>query len=75
MISRRPDAGSQGRGLGSLQALPSLGTSVGPVVAGFLFSSVAPQAPFWVAIVGLLIVTMLTSGALQRSRQQQHHLP
>ena len=68
MISRRLDAGSQGRGLGSLQALQSLGASTGPVVAGVLFSSVAPRAPFWVATVALLIVTVLTSGALQRQR-------
>ena len=69
MISRRLDAGSQGRGLGSLQALQSLGTSIGPPIAGILFTSLAPRAPFWVAIAALLIVAMLTSGALQR---QQH---
>ena len=68
MISRRLDAGSQGRGLGSLQALQSLGTSIGPPVAGVLFASLAPRAPFWVAIVALVIVAALTSGALQRQR-------
>ena len=69
MISRRLDASSQGRGLGSLQALQSLGTSIGPPIAGILFTSLAPRAPFWVAIFALLIVAVLTSGALQR---QQH---
>ena len=68
MISRRLDAGSQGRGLGSLQALQSLGTSIGPPVAGVLFTSVAPRTPFWVAVVALAIVAALTSGALQRQR-------
>ncbi|MYJ60635.1 MAG: MFS transporter, partial [Synechococcus sp. SB0672_bin_6] len=70
MISRRLDAGSQGRGLGSLQALQSLGTSIGPPVAGVLFTSLAPRAPFWVAIVVLVIVAALTSGALQRQRSR-----
>ncbi|MYG63600.1 MAG: TCR/Tet family MFS transporter [Synechococcus sp. SB0675_bin_7] len=69
MISRRLAAGSQGRGLGSLQALQSLGTSIGPPVAGVLFTSLAPRAPFWVAIVALVIVAALTSGALQRQHQ------
>ncbi|KKZ12019.1 MAG: hypothetical protein TH68_07935 [Candidatus Synechococcus spongiarum 142] len=73
MISRRLDAGSQGRGLGSLQALQSLGTSIGPPVAGVLFTGLAPRAPFWVAIAALLMVAVLTSGALQR--QQRHHYP
>ena len=35
MISRRLDANSQGRGLGSLQALQSLGTSIGPPLLAF----------------------------------------
>ncbi|KKZ12642.1 MAG: hypothetical protein TE42_03680 [Candidatus Synechococcus spongiarum SP3] len=74
MISRRLDAGSQGRGLGSLQALQSLGTSIGPPVAGILFTGLAPRAPFWVAIAALLLVTMLTSGALQR-QQKRRPLP
>ena len=73
MISRRLDAGSQGRGLGSLQALQSLGTSIGPPVAGVLFTGLAPRAPFWVAIAALLMVAVLTSGALHR--QQRHHYP
>ncbi|MCY4055715.1 MAG: MFS transporter [Cyanobacteria bacterium MAG CAR4_bin_6] len=68
MISRRLDAGSQGQGLGSLQALNSLGTSIGPPVAGALFT-LAPRAPFWVGIVALVIVAALISGALQRQRQ------
>ena len=69
MISRRLDANSQGRGLGSLQALQSLGTSIGPPIAGVLFT-LAPRAPFWVAVAALLMVAVLTSGALQR---QRHH--
>jgi len=68
MISRRLDAGSQGQGLGSLQALNSLGTSIGPPVAGALFT-LAPRAPFWVGIVALVIVAALISGALQRQHQ------
>ncbi len=72
MISRRLDANSQGRGLGSLQALQSLGTSIGPPVAGVLFT-LAPRAPFWVAVAALLMVAVLTSGALQR--QRHHHAP
>jgi len=68
MISRRLDAGSQGQGLGSLQALNSLGTSIGPPVAGALFT-LTPRAPFWVGIVALVIVAALISGVLQRQHQ------
>ena len=75
MISRRLAAGSQGRGLGSLQALQSLGTSIGPPVAGVLFTGLAPRAPFWVAIAALLVVTVLTSGALQRQQRHPYPLP
>ncbi len=40
MISRRLDAGNQGQTRGSLQALQSLGASVGPITAGIL-------SPMW----------------------------
>ncbi len=56
MISRRLDAGNQGRTMGSLQALQSLGASVGPITAGILFTDVAPLAPFPVALLTLLLV-------------------
>jgi len=72
VISRRLDASSQGQGLGSLQALQSLGTSIGPPIAGVLFTGLAPRAPFWMAIIALLVVATLTSGALQ-SQPHNHY--
>ena len=56
MISRRLDAGNQGQTMGSLQALQSLGASVGLITAGIPFTDVAPLAPFLVALLTLLLV-------------------
>ena len=70
IISRRLDAGSQGQALGSLQALQSLGASVGPITAGILFTYLTPRAPFLIALLTLLLVGVLTIGPLVRQRQQ-----
>ena len=70
VISRRLDAGSQGKAMGSVQALQSLGASVGPVTAGILFTYLTPRAPFLVALLILLLVGGLTIGPLVRQRQQ-----
>ena len=70
MISRRLDGGSQGRGLGSLQALQSLGSSVGPPLAGALFTWFTPRTPFLLALPALLGVGALTTGALLRQRDR-----
>ncbi len=47
MISRRLDAGNQGQTMGSLQALQSLGASIGLITAGIPFTDVAPLPRFW----------------------------
>lgn len=70
MISRRLDNRSQGRGLGSLQALQSLGSSIGPPLAGALFTWFTPRTPFLLALPALLGVGALTTGALLRQRKQ-----
>ncbi|TGG77951.1 MAG: MFS transporter [Aphanocapsa feldmannii 277cV] len=71
MISLRLDAGSQGSGLGSLQALQSLGSFIGPPLAGLIFTVFSPRTPFWWAIGALLAVGGLTTGALLRQRRQE----
>jgi len=70
IISRRLAAGSQGQALGSLQALQSLGASVGPITAGILFTYLTPRTPFLIAVFTLLLVGGLTIGPLMRQRQQ-----
>lgn len=70
VISRRLDAGSQGKAMGSVQALQSLGASVGPVTAGILFTYLTPRAPFLIALLTLLLVGGLTIGPLVRQQQQ-----
>ena len=70
IISRRLDAGSQGQVLGSLQALQSLGASVGPITAGILFTYLTPRAPFLIALLALLLVGGLTIGPLLRQPQR-----
>lgn len=70
IISRRLDAGSQGQTMGSLQALQSLGASVGPITAGILFTYVAPLAPFLVALPALLLVGGLIIGPLVQQPRQ-----
>lgn len=66
IISRRLDAGSQGQALGSLQALQSLGASVGPITAGILFTYLTPRAPFLIGLLTLLFVGGLIIGPLVR---------
>ena len=70
IISRRLAAGGQGKAMGSLQALQSLGASVGPVTAGILFTYLTPRAPFLIALLTLLLVGGLTIGPLLPQRQQ-----
>ena len=71
VISRRLAAGSQGKGLGSLQALQSLGASVGPITAGIAFTYLTPRAPFLVSLLILLLVGALTISAPAGEGQQQ----
>ena len=70
IISQRLDAGSQGKAMGSVQALQSLGASVGPITAGILFTYLTPRAPFLIALLTLLLVGGLTIGPLMRQQQQ-----
>ncbi len=55
---------------GSLQALQSLGASVGPITAGILFTYVAPLAPFLVALLTLLLAGRLIIGPLVKKNRQ-----
>ena len=56
LVSRRLDHQGQGTALGSLQALQSLGSFLGPPIAGLAYDSIDPTSPFIGAALLLLIV-------------------
>jgi len=72
LVSKRLEGSGQGSALGSLQALQSLGSFVGPPLAGLAYETLGPTSPFWLAAVLLVGVVSLISGgrggeqALQR---------
>jgi MFS family permease len=65
-VSRRLDDGGQGAVLGSLQGLQSLGSFLGPPLAGLAYEGVGPRSPFWLAILLLTGVLLLVSGGQER---------
>ena len=64
LVSRRLSSSGQGSALGSLQALQSLGSFVGPPLAGLAYETVGSTSPFWLAAALLAGVVMLVSGGL-----------
>lgn len=62
LVSRRLNDDGQGAALGSLQGLQSLGSFVGPWLAGSLYAMAGPRSPFWLGIVLLLVVAGLVIG-------------
>ena len=62
LVSKRLEGGGQGSALGSLQALQSLGSFVGPPLAGLAYETLGPTSPFWLAAVLLVGVVSLISG-------------
>jgi len=68
LVSRRLDAAGQGAALGSLQGLQSLGSFIGPPLAGLAYETVGRQSPFWLGMLLLAGVIQLVAGGLQRQQ-------
>ena len=64
LVSRRLDGSGQGSALGSLQALQSLGSFVGPPLAGLVYESLGHRSPFWLSAALLLAVVLLVAGGV-----------
>ena len=67
LVSRRLGDGGQGAALGSLQALQSLGSFLGPPLAGLAYDSIDPTSPFEGAALILLIVMGLVARTASRA--------
>ncbi|MFN7900786.1 MAG: MFS transporter, partial [Synechococcaceae cyanobacterium] len=64
LVSRRLDDDGQGAALGSLQGLQSLGSCLGPWLAGVVYVTTGPRGPFWLGIALLLAVAALVAGGV-----------
>ena len=64
LVSRRLDSEGQGAALGSLQGLQSLGSFLGPPLAGLAYETSGRQSPFWLGIALLVGVALLVAGGL-----------
>ncbi|MEB3271366.1 MAG: MFS transporter [Synechococcus sp.] len=62
LVSRRLDDSGQGAALGSLQGLQSLGSFLGPPLAGLAYEGLGRTSPFWLGVVLLIGVTILVEG-------------
>lgn len=62
LVSRRLDGSGQGSALGSLQGLQSLGSFVGPPLAGLAYETLGTTSPFWLAALLLAGVIALVAG-------------
>jgi MFS family permease len=66
LVSRRLDDAGQGAALGSLQGLQSLGSVLGPPLAGLAFEGMGSSSPFWLSIALLAGVALLVAGGRRR---------
>ena len=64
LVSRRLDSEGQGAALGSLQGLQSLGSFLGPPLAGLAYETSGRQSPFWLGTALLVGVALLVAGGL-----------
>jgi MFS family permease len=64
LVSRRLETGGQGAALGSLQGLQSLGSFLGPPLAGLAYETIGRRSPFGLGIALLLGVAVLVAGGL-----------
>ncbi|MFM8935930.1 MAG: MFS transporter [Vulcanococcus sp.] len=64
LVSRRLDDSGQGAALGSLQGLQSLGSFIGPPLAGLAYDLIGRQSPFWLGIALMAGVIALVAGGL-----------
>ncbi|MCP9848881.1 MFS transporter [Cyanobium sp. Morenito 9A2] len=67
LVSRRLDSSGQGAALGSLQGLQSLGSFLGPPLAGLAYELTGRTSPFWLSIGLLTAVATLVAGGLPSS--------
>ncbi len=70
MESRRLDSEGQGTALGSLQALQSLGSFLGPPLAGLSYDLLGQISPFVGSACLLIMVMLLVGGSPLPSRSQ-----
>ena len=75
LVSRRLGDSGQGAALGSLQGLQSLGSFIGPPVAGFSYDMLGQRSPFWLGIALLVGVAALVAGGLPSSGQSTQNSP
>ncbi len=66
LVSRRLDDSGQGAALGSLQGLQSLGSFLGPPLAGLAYETLGRTSPFWLGVGLLLLVASLVAGGTAR---------
>ena len=66
LVSRRLGDNGQGAALGSLQSLQSLGSFLGPPLAGLSYDMLGPASPFAGAAFLLIIVIALVAGSSTR---------
>jgi MFS family permease len=71
LVSRRLDGGGQGAALGSLQGLQSLGSFIGPPLAGVAYELIGEKSPFWLSIVLLAAVAVLIAFGLPQAGAQR----
>lgn len=71
LVSRRLDSGGQGAALGSLQGLQSLGSFIGPPLAGVAYELIGEKSPFWLSIVLLAAVAVLIAFGLPQAGAQR----
>ena len=70
LVSRRLDSSGQGAALGSLQGLQSLGSFLGPPLAGLAYDVIGQKSPFWLGISLLAGVALLVAGGLGGERRR-----
>lgn len=61
LVSRRLGEEGQGAALGSLQGLQSLGSFLGPPLAGLAYETLGRRSPFWLGMGVLLAVGVLVA--------------
>jgi len=75
LVSRRLGDSGQGAALGSLQGLQSLGSFIGPPLAGFSYDLLGQRSPFWLGIALLVGVAALVAGGLPSSGERTQNSP
>ena len=70
LVSRRLDDSGQGAALGSLQGLQSLGSFIGPPLAGVAYDLIGQRSPFWLGITVLVGVASLVAGGLPHKTEK-----